>query len=404
MRLRSAYAIFLAMSGARSLFFALIVTVNMVYQNETVHLNPLQLVLVGTVLEVTCFLTQVPTGALADLYSRRLSVVIGIFLIGAGFLLEGSVPRFGAVLLAQVIWGLGATFTDGADAAWVADEIGETQAAHAYLRGSQVGALCGLAGIGISAALASIRLNLPIVLGGALFVVLAGYLWAFMPEQHFTPAPRERDTWRDMGHTTLGGLRLVRLRPVLITIMAISLFQGAFSEGFDRLWQYQMLHHVPFPRLGALAPVTWFGIIGAGGMLLSIGASEIARRRLDTGSHRATAGALYAIDGAIAVGTIVLGLSGAFGLSLAALWMVGVARTVTGPLRTAWLNQSLEPRSRATLLSLNGQADALGQIAGGPLLGVVATTAGSPPALIAAGLILTPALGLYARTLRRSTR
>lgn len=401
MRLRSAYAIFLTMSGARSLFFALIVTVNMVYQNETVHLNPLQLVLVGTVLEVTCFLTQVPTGVMADLYSRRLSVVIGTFLIGAGFLLEGSVPRFGAVLLAQVIWGLGATFTDGADAAWVADEIGEGQAAHAYLRGSQVGSLCGLAGIGISVALANLRLNLPIMLGGVLFMALAVYLWRFMPERRFTPAPRERNTWRAMGRTTLGGMRLVRLRPVLITILAISVFQGAFSEGFDRLWQYQLLHHVPFPTIGGLAPVTWFGIIGAGGMLLSIGAAEVARRRLDTGDHRATAGALYAIDGAIALGTLVLGISGAFGLALAALWTVDVARSVTGPLRTAWLNQSLEPRSRATLLSLNGQADALGQIAGGPLLGVVATTAGSPVALVVAGLILTPALGLYARTLRR---
>jgi DHA3 family tetracycline resistance protein-like MFS transporter len=401
MRFRSAYAIYLLMSGASSLFFALVFTVNMIYQNETVHLNPLQLVLVGTTLEVTCFLTQVPTGALADLYSRRLCVVVGTLLIGAGFVLEGSIPRFGAVLLAQVLWGLGATCIDGADAAWVADEIGEEAAGRVYLRGSQIGALCGLAGIGISVSLATIRLNLPIILGGALFIALACFLWLYMPEQRFAPGRRvERDTWRAMGRTAVSGLRLVRVRPVLITILAITLFQGAFSEGFDRLWQYQLLHHVAFPSLGHLQPVVWFGLIQAGVSLLSIGAAEVAHRRLDTKSHRAIACALCAIDGTIAAGAIVLGLCGAFGLAVAALWTVGVARTTNGPLRTAWLNQSLEPRTRATLLSLNGQVDALGQIAGGPVLGLIATAFGSPAALVLAGLTLTPALALYARTLR----
>jgi DHA3 family tetracycline resistance protein-like MFS transporter len=401
MRVRTAYAIYLVMSGSASLFFALVATVNLIYQNESVRLNPLQLVLVGTVLEATCFLAQVPTGALADLYSRRRSIVVGTFLIGAGFVLEGSIPRFGAVLAAQVIWGLGATFTDGADAAWVADEIGEEAAGRAYLRGSQIGAACGLAGIGISVALATVRLNLPIILGGALFMALAVYLWRNMPEQNFTPAPREqRASWRALGHTMAAGARLVRLRPVLITILAITLFQGAFSEGFDRLWQYQLLHHVPFPDLGHLQPVLWFGLIQAGVALLSIGAAEVARRRLDVGSHRAVAGALCAIDGAIALGTIALGLAGSFGLALVTLWTVGVARSITGPLRAAWLNQSLESRTRATLLSFNGQVDALGQIVGGPLLGLIAVAFGSPSALVTAGLFLVPALALYARTLR----
>ena len=39
---------------------------------------PLQLVLVGTTLELACFLFEIPTGIVADLYSRRLSVVIGV--------------------------------------------------------------------------------------------------------------------------------------------------------------------------------------------------------------------------------------------------------------------------------------------------------------------------------------
>jgi DHA3 family tetracycline resistance protein-like MFS transporter len=49
---------------------------------------------------------------------------------------------------------------------------------------------------------------------------------------------------------------------------------------------------------------------------------------------------------------------------------------------------------------MGGQANALGQIAGGPVIGAVGTLAGIRAALAVAGLILSPALALYGRALR----
>lgn len=117
--------VYLILSSASAFFFTTVFTINLVYQLQVVHLSPLQLVLVGTVLEVTIFLTQVPTGALADVYSRRLAVIVGLVLMGVGSLLEGVIPQFWAILLSQVFWGAGVTFTDGADSAWIADEVGD---------------------------------------------------------------------------------------------------------------------------------------------------------------------------------------------------------------------------------------------------------------------------------------
>ena len=110
--------------GGGSFFSMLVFTVNLIYQVQVAHLNPLQLVLVGTVLEGTSFLFEVPTGIVADVYSRRLSIIIGTFLLGVGLALQGVVPSFGVILLAQVIWGIGYTFTSGATEAWLTDEIG----------------------------------------------------------------------------------------------------------------------------------------------------------------------------------------------------------------------------------------------------------------------------------------
>ena len=82
----SAMRVFLVMRASASFLFALSFTVNLIYHVTVVGLDPLQLVLVGTALEVTVFLFEIPTGVVADIYSRRLSIVIlGYLLLGIAF-------------------------------------------------------------------------------------------------------------------------------------------------------------------------------------------------------------------------------------------------------------------------------------------------------------------------------
>jgi DHA3 family tetracycline resistance protein-like MFS transporter len=181
-------------------------------------------------------------------------------------------------MASQVVWGIGATFISGAAEAWIADEIGPDVASHAYLRAAQVGRFTGLLGIGLSVALGSIQLAVPIVVGGALFLVLAGFLLLFMPEQGFQPMPpEERHSWRALTRTLRDGVRLVRVRPALVIVLFSSLFYGMFSEGADRLWRAHLLENFTLPALGSLDPIVWFGIINAVGMGLAILSTEVAR-------------------------------------------------------------------------------------------------------------------------------
>ena len=140
----SAYTVYLIYSGVTSLSFSLIFTVNLVYQVEVARLNPLQLVLVGTVLECVAFGCQVPTGLLADIYSRRSAVILGILVFGLAFVIEGSFPRFDIILASQILFGVGATLSDGAEQAWITDEVGEERIGHVFLRSTQVGLLAGI--------------------------------------------------------------------------------------------------------------------------------------------------------------------------------------------------------------------------------------------------------------------
>ncbi|HEY3229399.1 MAG TPA: MFS transporter [Roseiflexaceae bacterium] len=398
-----AYSIYLIMEGVTSLCLATIFTVAAVYRINDAGLNPFQLVLVGTVLETSAFFFEVPTGVLADTYSRRLSIIIGIFLLGAAAVFEGSIPLFGTILLAQVIWGLGYTFTSGATEAWIADEIGELRAGHAYLRGAQVGQVGALIGTFVSVGLASIRLNLPIVLGGGTIIALAIFLLLVMPEHGFQPAPREeRGSWRAMGQTFRSGVQAVRGRPLLITILGIGAFFGASSEAFDRLWQAHFLENFRFPELGAFEPVVWFGIINVGAMILSFVAAEVARRRVDTSSHLAVARALLIINALLIASVVAFGLAGNFAVALGAYWAAYLLRRTNQPLYTAWINQNVSPQVRATVFSMTSQSDAFGQIAGGPAVGAIGALFSLRAAMVVTGLLLSPALALYARSLRHA--
>ena len=72
---------------------------------------------------------------------------------------------------------------------------------------------------------------------------------------------------------------------------------------------------------------------------------------------------------------------------------------------TGLLNRELEPSVRATVFSLQSQADAFGQLAGGPLIGLVATAVSLRASFVVSALLLTPAIVLYVRVRRRpSTR
>ena len=74
----SSYTVYLILSFGYGLGFTTMTTYNGLYQFDIAHLNALQLVLVGTVLETVCFICQVPTGVLADLYTRKRILVAGL--------------------------------------------------------------------------------------------------------------------------------------------------------------------------------------------------------------------------------------------------------------------------------------------------------------------------------------
>lgn len=397
-----AYSVYLTLSFVYGLATTTIFTVNLLYEFDVARLNPLQLVLLGTVLESCYFLCQVPTGVLADLYSRRLSIIVGMVLSGLGFVLVGLLPNFWAIAGGMLFYGVGAAFANGAQEAWLADELGEERVGRAFLRGSQISQAGNILGALLSVALASLRLNLPVVLGGVLIVLLGALLALIMPENNFKPAPAaERRSWQRFAATFRTGFRVVRGSPLLLLILGVGLFYGLASEGFDRLGLPHLQADFAIPPLGPFAPIVWFGVIAVLGDLLLIGVTELVQRYSKLNDQRALVRVLVALHLLGMAGMLVFALAGNFFLAVVAFWCVGIFRGVKEPIYAAWLTRNSDARVRATLISLGGQMDALGQIAGGPPTGYLGTVYSLRVALAAVSAILAPVLLLYAAALRR---
>jgi DHA3 family tetracycline resistance protein-like MFS transporter len=382
----------------------LVWTLAPVYFVTVVGMSPLQLVLVGTFMELTIFVCEVPTGIVADVVSRKLSIVIGYLVMGAAIVFCGIVAEPWAVMVAWSVWGFGYTFTSGATDAWLADEIGVENVRPVYLRAAQVARMCALVAIGGSVALGLISLRLPVIAGGVVILAVGVVLAIVMREHGFTPAPRDvaESTLRVMVGTGRAGARLVQRTPVLLLILAISAFWGAWSEAYDRLGEAHVIRDVGLPSFAGLSFIVWFGVISAASLLLSLFVARPANRRLEHAPRETITRVLLFADIALIATVAVFGLAGAFWLALVAMLATNTIRGLVGPLFSSWLNQSITDSTvRATVFSITSQADAVGQWTGGPAIGAVGNIFGIRAALVLGASLLSPAVALYARAVRR---
>jgi DHA3 family tetracycline resistance protein-like MFS transporter len=222
-----------------------------------------------------------------------------------------------------------------------------------------------------------------------------------MPETGFTRTPRdEREGLASLRAGVRAGLAAARASSVVRTLLVVSVLAGLSSEVFDRLWTARVVEAFTLPQAGLLAdPATWFTGVRLLGTVLALVVSLVVNRwtrGLVTADHPTRLLAL--LTAVQAVGIAAFALSPSLWPAMVAMWLRDAARAVAAPVQGSWLNRSLEPGTRATVLSIVSQADAVGQTAGGPPLGLLATRTSIPVAMLMSSALLVPA----AWALRRS--
>lgn len=409
----NATQLYLIMRFVTSLANATMFTTYAIFYIATLGLSPLELLIVGTVLELTVVLFEGVTGVVADTYSRRLSMIIGMFVLGSGFALQGILdplqewipflPVFGWVLLAQVFFGVGHTFVSGADTAWIADETGEEGLGSLFMRAKRVSLAATLAGIGLSVCLSTLGTQLPYLVGGLMYAALGFFLILFMKETGFVPRERQKDStqWQEMKTTWLSGVGVVRSQPILLLILIVTLFSGAASEGYDRLREAHLITDVGFPSAIPLSMAVWFGVIAALTAFLGLIGVKVTEKRLDVNNERTVMVGMFVLT-ILRIGLLLsFALSPNFWWALCSLLLIGVIEAISSPLYDTWLNLNIPSSVRATVLSMLSQSNALGQTAGGPVVGWIGSRVSIRASLIVAAVLLSPIVYVYGKAMRK---
>jgi MFS transporter, DHA3 family, tetracycline resistance protein len=364
-------------------------------------LSPLQLMLMGTVMEATVFLFEFPTGVVADTYSRRLSLIIGFVGMGGAVLGVGLSSTAWVAIALWGLWGLSYTFTSGAWEAWIADEIGAENVGSLFLRATRVRFAGSFVGLGACVAVGAWSLRVAVVGCGSLLLACGVVCILVMPETGFRRLPRgEREhALRELWTTAATGVRFVRAQTLVLVLVATELIAGFGAEPFDRLTEAHVIRDVGIPS--AINPVYAFGVVSAVTMAFGFVAVSRVIRRVDREGTPAVARMLVLFTVATIAGQIVFALAGTFVFVMVVFLAALIARGLLAPLYTTWLNKQITDSSiRATVLSISGQANAIGQATGGPVFGVIGNSFGIPAALIGGALTTLPAAALYARALR----
>ncbi|MCE9559592.1 MAG: MFS transporter [Armatimonadetes bacterium] len=397
--------LYLLARAAQGFAFALFWTITLYFQDTVVHLDAFQLVLLGSVAEVTIFCFEIPTGVVADLVSRKLSVVLGFLIVGAGFVIQPIGATWPILVIGMIGWGLGETFLSGAFEAWITDELpfedNPPTATEIFLRASQANIAGYLVGIWVSIVLATINLRLPLIVSGCAFLLIGVVLAVVMTEKGFhRAADQERMTWARFRQTLTTGLIIAHSKPLLLDALWVVFFIGLASEALDRLWNKHVTSF-GLPKFAGMNELYWFAIIASGGMLSALLLTTFIRHKgLETDGGKVIKLITVLLAGLILI-TLIFGLAGNFYVAAAGIIGARMIRRTIEPLTTAWVNDHAEPEVRATMLSIKGQAHGLGETLGGPLLGAVAKLTTVSAALVGSAICNIPALLASLRGTRR---
>lgn len=347
-------------------------------------LNLLQVNLVNFVFFTTLFIFEIPTGAFADIFGRKLSFVLSCGLWSLSMLVYGMSHSFWGFALAEAIGAVGSTFASGAFQAWLIDRLkhqgftGSFQ--KIFAREQQVKGVVAIGSAIIGAFLAGWKIESPWFFGFAVMGTAGCLAFFYMREEDefvhkkfsFT------DGIKAMTKIVTVSARYGASNTAVRFILIVSVIQFFAVQAPNMQWQ---------PFFGQFLPdKTSFGFVYASMSAAMIIGSILAPRFLKTVKDEKMAISLsqMVIGTGICLTTMFHRLAPALGIFL----VHEVARGLFVPLKDAYLNDNIPSDKRATLISFDSISHHVGGMIGLLASGAMAQYLSIPVAWMVSGLVL----------------
>ncbi|GAB3320050.1 MFS transporter [Geodermatophilus aquaeductus] len=327
---------------------------------------------------VTGLLAEVPTGVLADRWSRRGALVLAGVLEAAGFVLWTVAPGLPGFAAGFVVWGVGGALVSGAGEALVYEGLAAVNAEDAFVR------------VQGATTATELLVQVPTALLAGVLVEAGGYAlvgWASVgvclaAAALATRFPETAPTGDDDGEGG-GGLRSAVAEALRRPSLRMAVVAVALLGGLDALEEYfpLMARDRGVPTELVPTAVLVIALAGAAGAALAGRLAQLPSRALPV--LLALSAVLLAVGALTGTAVALAAVALSYGLYLAVL-VVGEAR----------LQEQVPGAARATVTSVAGLGIELSS-----LLVFGAWALGAAPAVAVLFLAVVPvvALGLRAR-------
>ena len=339
---------------------------------------------------------EVPTGAIADRWGRKVSLSYGALVNTIAVLVFGLASNFGILLASYLVWAAAFTLYSGADSAFVYDSLRATGRERDFQklwgRARAVQAVGAILGLGLGSLMAElINLWVPVVASGGLMGI------AWLVSFSFKEPPRLDEGQEQEGYlaVTKNAFRVAFERPTVRMLML--LMAAVMGIGVSMIILQQPFLSSHDVRYGL------FGFFLMPGQFLSIAGALLAYRIvIAIGVSRVVALMPLVVMGT-AVGLGAVDHVAAFAFYPPTTLMFAMSYVVMAD----YLNRRIPSATRATVLSIQNMLFSLIVGVTEIVLTVIGDWRGLPTAYWTAAVLLAvtgaPLLALWLREHRRET-
>lgn len=340
-----------------------VITIWVVYLTDFREISLFQVGVMEAFFWAVKLVLEVPSGAFADRYGRKLCNVVGVSVEGFGILAFAVAGNFWLLLFSYVLWSGGLAFRSGNNEAYLYDALAVDDRQAEF--GDRVGVFraLGIVAFSISGIIGGVlasTVNLQVgVLSGVSGYIAAGVVLAMMQEPPRSSVTGTPSSFRETLGTALTALRADRaLRwMIALEIALMSTFPAHFMLAQPFLGE----HHVSLALFGVFEVPT--RLLGAGGLLLA------GRWMRYAGLSR---GLLLSISLAVSGLLVLAGVDHVS--AFAGFGMIQLGTGLAFPAISAYINDRTESHVRATILSVAPLGSSLAYVLVAPLAGVAGDT------------------------------
>lgn len=356
-------------------------------------LDLFQVMLINLSFMIGNFIFEIPTGAYADYFGRKKSVILSNLFLMVGLLIYFESSTIIMFIIAEVICALAFTFASGALEAWMVDSLEQKRFTgkvdFVFSQSNIISQVSILLGGLIGGYLGNINLALPFGAGAVIaFAALLVSIF-FMHEKVVNKKVLSiAGSVAQMGLIAKDSITYgVQHKVVLWLIFSTILSMFAFMP-LNMYWS---------PRLNELAgnQVWLMGWVWAGISLFMILGSYLVKQLLK--KEKSYTWILVLATVILALPIILVSMSNVFTIVLIGFLIYEVGRGMLNPLYASYLNKFVPGEQRATILSFNSMMGKLGAGLGLVILGWIANNYSIQTSWLISGLLLLLLIPIYLR-------